>query len=91
MRKRATLSSFLTSDNWRCLHGRDKYFDKRRSLWRVWFWTEGSAARPLPLNDWRLTHLDEDEAALAAREEAGYDPRAIADAIETPPAHDAML
>jgi hypothetical protein len=81
----------LIVDNWRILHGRDRYFDKRRSLWRVWFWTEESAAVALPSNDWRLTHLDADEAALAARRDAGYDPRAIAAAIPTPSAHDAML
>lgn len=81
----------LVVDNWKLLHGRDRYFDKRRSLWRVWFWTEESVGVPLPSNDWRLTHLDEDYAALKARRDAGYDPRAIAAAIETPPAHDAML
>ena len=81
----------LIVDNWRLLHGRDRYFDKRRSLWRVWFWTDGSASKPLPPNDWRLTHMDEDEAALAAREAAGWNPQAIAAAIETPPAHEAML
>ena len=81
----------LIVDNWRLLHGRDRYFDKRRSLWRVWFWTEESAGVALPSNDWRLTHLDDDEASLAARRAAGYDPKAIAAAIKTPPAHDAML
>lgn len=81
----------LVVDNWRLLHGRDRYFDKRRSLWRVWFWTEESAGVALPSNDWRLTHLDEEGMALKARRESGYNPKAIAQAIKTPSAHDAML
>jgi hypothetical protein len=81
----------LIVDNWKLLHGRDRYFDKRRSLWRVWFWTEDSAGVPLPSNDWRLSHLDDDEESLAARRAAGYNPKAIAAAIKKPAAHDAML
>ena len=81
----------LIVDNWKLLHGRDRYFDKRRSLWRVWLWTEVSAGVPLPSNDWRLSHLDDDEESLAARRAAGYNPKAIAAAIKKPAAHDAML
>lgn len=33
----------LIIDNYRVLHGREPYEDTRRSLWRVWLWTDDSA------------------------------------------------
>lgn len=36
----------LVIDNRRVLHGRDAYVDQRRSLWRVWVWTDLSLAVP---------------------------------------------
>ena len=41
----------LLVDNYRLLHGRDRYYDLNRKIFRVWFWTEGSIGLP--------SHLDQ--------------------------------
>ncbi|MEZ5230783.1 MAG: TauD/TfdA family dioxygenase [Acidimicrobiales bacterium] len=42
----------LIIDNYRVLHGREPYEDQRRTLWRLWLWTEDSAygAPSVPLH-----------------------------------------
>ena len=36
----------LLVDNYRLLHGRDRYFDLHRRMFRVWFWTRNSIGLP---------------------------------------------
>ncbi len=51
----------LIIDNYRVLHGREPYDDHRRTLWRVWLWTDASAngTPALPV------HSDDRHASVA--------------------------
>lgn len=47
----------LVIDNYRCLHGREPYFDTERSMWQMWCWTTEALAVPVdpgPFREWQI-------------------------------------